>query len=294
MIARGAYFLADDAVFDWAIALAKSLRRHDPDLPCIWIPFGGGDELLRRHLPKLRVDAWEESDALHAWDRVGQRLYPHNPVGARLFRKMATFSGAFERFAFLDSDVVLRRSLDWAFEAHACSGGQLAFYDEGLNDVYAGSSLRHRMVSDYGSRGWNTGFWLAVRRSLTMSDAEEALPDALRVAAEFAPTGEQPFFNFVLDRSGVSSASLRDAAARCGMTTTESLIVAGDGSAAPAPALHWAGVSQPSFFMPGGREWLRARVGSGRPLAPLRLVRTLVVRPVARRVRRQVAVRSAR
>ena len=282
---KGVYFLADDAVLHWVLGMLASLRRHEPTLPVVWIPFGGPDRRLREHLDSYAVVAWSDTDDLEAWEDLGSQFFPKNLVGSRLFRKMAVFDGPFNEFVFIDSDVILRTSLGWAFEALSRAGAEVAFYDEGLADVYADPSLRQRMVEDYGARGWNTGFWAGHRCAIRYEMATILTPQALLVQPGFAPTGEQPFFNFVLDAGHVAAASLRDNSPL--PARPRSLIVRRSTRvSADAPALHWAGQSRPSLAMPLVSIWLVTRIRAPRPASLAALVAMLVVRPLVGQARR--------
>jgi hypothetical protein len=283
---RGAYFLANDAVLDWTLAMVSSFRRHDRETPLTWIPFGGKDNRLQQSTRRYGVERWDDTSTLVKWDAIGTSLYPDNPVGARLFRKMAAFDGPYDTFAFVDSDVILNRSLRWAFEAFGTSGVDVAFYDEGLEDVYAGAELQRRMVDGYGARGWNTGFWLGRGGAITMDAATRAMASAQKEAHGFAATGEQPFFNYLLDTGRTPTASLRSGATS---SLSPSLIVDRDDFVrTAAPAIHWAGRGRPSFFMPHAITWLSYRLAAPRRLT---MVDTLLARPLGRRLR-GIAIRT--
>lgn len=149
---NGVYFLADDAVLQWALAMLVSLRSHEPTLPVVWVPFGGPDRHLRQHLNSYDVVTWRGEQDLREWEALGRTFFPTNPIGARLFRKLAVFDGPLETFIFLDTDVVIRRPLSWAYEALSRADTPLAFYDEALDDVYADTGLRRLSRSP-----WNFG-----------------------------------------------------------------------------------------------------------------------------------------
>jgi hypothetical protein len=280
--AKGAYFLADDGVLDWTLAMLASLRRYEPQLPVIWVPFGGRDEKLKSRLAHYQVAPWEDEELLGAWDAIGERFFPEASVGARLFRKMATLGGPLERFVFIDSDVILRRSLTWVFERFEASGAQLAFYDDGLADVYRDERLRQSMVEEHGSRGWNTGFWAGRIGALTPQIALSHIDAALAVHTGFAPTGEQPFFNFLLDHSAVRVASLREMSG----TDPEPSLLVGRARVTDRepPALHWAGYGKPTLTMPHIGTWLGMRLQDRHVPYAGRLGAALVARLVKRRV----------
>lgn len=281
---KGVYFLADDAVLHWALAMLTSLRRYEPSLPVVWIPFGGSDRRLQTQLDRYNVALWDGTTPLTAWEDLGRPFYPQNAVGARLFRKLACFDGPLSEFVFLDCDLVLKRPLDWAFGALERSSRAAVFYDEGLSDVYADPQLCRDMVAAFGSRGWNTGFWASYRHVFTYERASVLASKALPLSHGFASTGEQPVVNFMFDVAHISTGSLRDHAL-CTDFPASLIVTDDERRCGNAPALHWAGRSRPSLFMPCSRIWLGTRLRSRRPGSLTALAAQLFLRPCIVRAR---------
>jgi len=285
---QGVYLLADDAVMDWVIPMLVSLQRWAPALPVMWIPFGGSDRLLRDWLRRRAVEEFPDEAILRAWDRIGCELFPTNVVGARLFRKMAAFDGPFETFAFIDCDTIVRGPLEWLFDGLEASRADVVFYDEDLAAVYGERELRAGMVDRYASRGWNTGVFAGRRGAISIEQANGVMAQARVVQHGFAPTGEQPFFNYLLDVERLRVGSFSESVPTL---RTDSVLARRGCSIRAFPIVHWAGQSQPSILMPHARFWLRQRLAAGE----LRLLITWGARQVggpARRIVRRMFVRA--
>jgi hypothetical protein len=155
--------------------------------------------------------------------------------------------------------------------ADAAGGTAVKFYE--LRDNLG---LRRRMVETYGARGWNTGFWVGRRGALRRETAETLMTEALLAQDGFAPTGEQPFFNYLLDVGGIATASLRD---NSPLTDPPPSLVVRPAAQVleDAPALHWAGRAQPSLTMPLISVWLPIRLRATRPRSWGRLAAVLLV-----------------
>lgn len=199
----GAFTLANDRVFDSALALFESLQTFAPGLPLRIIPY---DERQDRLAPAARRFGYEyfESPAAETLHRLGQEFFPTEDFAARVFRKLACFEGPFERFLFVDSDVVALGHLAPLFRAIEASGADLVHFDTDLDEVYRPGPLRDRMVAR-GARGFNSGVFASRRGAVSVRALEESLhtlgPDW---SSRLVGGGEQPFLNFHVDRAGLA------------------------------------------------------------------------------------------
>lgn len=199
----GIYTLANDGVYDSALALFESLRTFAPGLPVRIIPYDARQERLAEAVREFGF-AYFEAPAVAALHRLGEAYYPTQDFAARGFRKLAAFEGPFERFLFLDSDVVALSPVRPLLAAFAATAADLVHFDTDLDQVYRPGPLRDRMVAR-GARGFNAGLFGGRRGALTV----ESLAASLRTlaadwTAQLVPNAEQPFLNYHADYTALA------------------------------------------------------------------------------------------
>ena len=263
-VAFGIYLLANDAVIDWFEACANSLSRWAPEVPVCVIPFASdlrrvGESAVRRQYRVLPEDSM-----LDDLEAIGSAIYDRGSIVARLFRKLRVFGGPFDRFLYLDVDVVLTRPLsDWIGPLLA-SDSDLVFTDAGAHAAFRGRLYRE-LVERGGRPEFSTGSFTGRRRGDIVEFAQNLISEARRYRDDFVPMGEQPFVNYLWHRSGLSALSALDVVDGFPLTTwagsdtvcfTASSALAPSGE--PMPFVHWAGMSfGPS--VPGWRLLSRTR-----------------------------------
>ena len=153
----GIFTLANDVVIDSTLALFESLKTFAPDLPLRIIPYDTQQQRLA-FLAHRFGHSYFESPLLDSLHRLGKSFYPLQEFAARGFRKLAAFEGPFDRFLFLDSDVVALSPLAPLLQAIESSQADLVHFDTDLDQVYRPGPLRDRMVAR-GARGFNAGLF---------------------------------------------------------------------------------------------------------------------------------------
>lgn len=115
---RGIYILANDAVLDQCITVVKSIRKHDPDTPMALIPYNEACHHTKRVLADdflIDVNAMGPiSDrVLTILREVSDKIFFRDGLFNRpnLLRKLACWFGPFERFLYLDTDIVVFRKI---------------------------------------------------------------------------------------------------------------------------------------------------------------------------------------
>jgi hypothetical protein len=198
----GIYTLANDAVLDWVLALLESLRRYAPGIPVRVIPYDERQGELDRRLA-ARGHARLEHDEIERLGRLGRRFYPHDEFAARGFRKLAAFSGPFERFLFLDSDVVALGPLAPLLRAAERSTADLVHFDTDPEQVYRPGPLRDEIAAAGRAVGFNAGLF-AARRGLLDADVLGRVLDDLGEdwTTSLVANAEQPFLNLFAARRG--------------------------------------------------------------------------------------------
>jgi hypothetical protein len=198
----GCFALANDLVLDWTLALLDSLRRFAPTLPVRVIPYDDRQSELAIALD-LRGHAYLESPEIESLHRIGSRFYPYDDFSARGFRKLAAFSGPFERFLFLDSDVVALGPLGELLEAIERTDSDLVYFDTDLDQVFRPGPDRRRLESAHELHGFNAGLFASRRGLLTAESLGSRLADLDASWTEWlVPNAEQPLLNLYAVRSG--------------------------------------------------------------------------------------------
>ena len=194
----GVYCLGNDNVLDWLITFLESFRCHEPEVNLKIIPFDDKIEKLERLSSKYNFSVLTD-ESLSTLDSIGHAIHPDKYSDAHTFRKFAAFWGPFEKFLFLDSDIVVLSQLDILLQPFLQSDFDLMHYDTSLNYVYKPGDFRNRMVSEFGSTSFNTGCFAATNTLLTLDDVKDCLTQALAIKENFACGGEQPFLNYCVD-----------------------------------------------------------------------------------------------
>lgn len=255
---EGLVCLADGAVAEWFTAFGRSLRRYLPDLPVALIPFRERSKELERMARDFDFSIWEP-DMLGELDELGRRFYPDHSIAPSCFRKLACFWGPFDRFVYLDVDVVvLGRGLMDLLAAFRRGALDLAFYNGDLDQVYKPGTLR-RALERKGAQGFNTGFLISRRGLLDRSRMYRLAEEALGLRDHLTDCYEQPFLNFIADRSGWSVQPAVELVPRLAPITWCKIEIErrGDryfqhweGELRELPFVHWAGSRLPAIEHP--------------------------------------------
>jgi hypothetical protein len=206
----GALTLANDAVLEWVRALLSSLREHCPGLPVAVIPFDDRQERLAALLAERGHEYFDEPvvSRLHS---LGRRFYPNDEFSARGFRKLAAFSGPFERFLFLDSDVVALGPVEDLLEAIERSAADLVHFDTDVEQVYRDGEIYRELTARRPVVGFNAGLFASRRGLLSAEPFEAALADLGEGwRSDLVANAEQPFFNLAVERLGLSCVRASD------------------------------------------------------------------------------------
>jgi hypothetical protein len=199
----GIYCLGNDAVIDWLLALFESLVEFAPQMPVFIIPYDErqsrlGAEAARRG---FRYFDHPEVELLH---RVGRSFYRDDDFAARGFRKLAAFSGPFEHFFFLDSDVLVLAPLQELCAAIEGQGLDVVHFDTDVDQVYRPGRMRSALEASGRGRGFNAGLFAGRRGALDAARMKATLADlGPEWRTDLVPNAEQPFFNLYADRVGL-------------------------------------------------------------------------------------------
>jgi hypothetical protein len=212
---RGAYFLANDAILDLAIAFLNSFRRHNPKLPLCLIPYGGPVSRLRKLSRKYRFSVYSDARVLRQCDRISSRLHGRR-VGE--YRRLAMWEGEFDEFFCIDVDSVVLENVDFVFTF-------LPHYDfivsqsgipENMKYVWRKSILGTGALTEGQIRfSGSMGFIASRKQALGISEARGKLARAIALSRHMAlEKTDQPFMNYLIVTSNLRYGSLAMIAAQ--------------------------------------------------------------------------------
>ncbi len=279
----GVYCLANDVVYHWFAAFVRSLRLYAPQLPLIVVPFDSRMERVSALQKKFDFTLMEAA-TLKKYEAFGREFFPNNSVGANTFRKFSIFDGDFDRFLFFDADIVLMESPELYFDLDEKSACDLLYFESEPNAVFLPGELRKKVEAEGGSL-INTGAFLSRRNGLTWMDLQMHLAEGKKLEAQFAPTAEQPYFNYCLFQKKLRLCSVREL--RSDLTST---VWAGEKAKIEAdrlqgkqlPFLHWAGYGA-SWDIPYRATYLHHRLRDASPTDCLRTLGYLLRKSLRKR-----------
>jgi hypothetical protein len=247
----GIYLLANDRFLEWARALLSSLALHEPGLPVTVIPY---DDSAARVIDLARAaghNLFEGAELLTRLDQLAQDTFAPAPGWVGAYRKLAAFSGPYERFLVLDADSVLTAPVRPVLEALGADC-----------QVYPAQHSSPLQVWSAGGEQpvFNSGIWAAQGGLLDEGDVASLASEAAAVRDRFASRGDQSFFNFCLVQRGLRARAWSEDAS--GPLVQWAGDLAGSGARGlplRTSMVHWAGYRL-TPMMPCRRLWLEQRL----------------------------------
>lgn len=259
---RGVYIVANDWVLDNAIALLSSLRMHDPDLPVLLIPF---DDCYQRTYDLLhryyQVQLFPDLGFLDEFTRTIAEIFPTDFLKRpNKMRKLAVWFGPLDEFVYVDTDMLLFRSLaetlDYLSAADfvACD---FHYAGQGLANVFTDIVLRRGVFTETDVRDtFNSGFWASRRRAFTFEQMFDHLKTCANHPEYFdfsSGTTDQPILNYLMlqlipRRLNLTRIVLHEPGSWAGSGHFTELARRLYDGKRPLRYLHWAGIP----MVPGG------------------------------------------
>ncbi|MDD5349312.1 MAG: hypothetical protein PHQ12_03790 [Chthoniobacteraceae bacterium] len=273
----GIYILANDCVLEYAKALFRSLRHFNPSIPAYVIPFDGRMDAIAREARAFRIGIY---DAPHAddLDAMAAACFGESGAGQRMFRKFTAFWGPLETFLYLDVDIALLDDPAKLLRVFGRADCDFLSFDCDEDRAYLPGPLRDEMQRLHGSRSFNAGAFLSRRGLFTMEQVRRLAEEARPHQKEFAPyLGDQPFFNYALDKSGARHRRLPEVVPHAPEKTWSDrtpiawregayrvLDPASPDCGKALPFIHWAGHAQGDAF-PNRALFYRFRLQGASP-----------------------------
>jgi hypothetical protein len=214
-LGHGAYFLANDRVYDLAVAFLNSFREQNPTIELCLIPFADDTARIEALASRYGFSVWADADVLRRCDAIGERF--HGEVLGH-YRKLAAWEGGFDRFVYIDCDTVVLKPVDFVFEyldrypfvtSHSDIAGIRKFVWK--DSIYGVPPLNRKQIR-YSA---NTGFVASRTDALDLKQVEAGLDDALALAEHMElMCCEQPLLNYLIVTSGRAYTSLWSLALR--------------------------------------------------------------------------------
>jgi hypothetical protein len=206
---RGIYFLANDHVYDLAVAFLNSLRLSNPTIAACLIPYDSASERIKSLRLTYDFSIFDDDDTLHWCDQISVLF--HDKIKGH-YRKLAAWAGPFDEFIYIDIDTIVLASVDFCF----------AFLTE-FDFISSHSNMRHIRkwvwkdtiyqaghLSDHQINfAANTGFLVSRKTALDRHAVTGAVKKATEISAHMELfCVEQPLLNYLIVSSGGTYTSL--------------------------------------------------------------------------------------
>ena len=130
---NGVYILANDVVYDQMIALINSLEANiSRDLPICIVPYDDNTAKCRLSTKRYSQVQWFDDKALlDKWENFASEIWKAHPTAFEawaergvagvgrlgMHRRFCCFDGPFDRFVYLDADILAMNSFDLLFDS---------------------------------------------------------------------------------------------------------------------------------------------------------------------------------
>jgi len=201
----GVYFLANDNVYQWAIAFLNSFRRFNPALQLFLIPFDENCNKIKKLNHKYDFKIYEDSSSFSKLEKIGKDLeLGHTSTSHFWFRRFASFWGPLEEFMYLDVRQIILADLLPFLQTPGNYGFDLMHYDCAIDQVYEPANVRLKFLMENKGRGFLSGIWASVKGMFTMSEFEMFATQAIGLREQLNPRNtDQAFLNFCCDMKPV-------------------------------------------------------------------------------------------
>ncbi|MGB5974249.1 MAG: Npun_R2821/Npun_R2822 family protein [Nodosilinea sp.] len=206
MTTRGLYITANDKVLDHAIACLNSIRAYDSSIPVVLIPYDDDDQQVAEVLGRdYGVEVYPDmefiqrlSENLHAIFGKGFFARPNQ------FRKQACWFGPFDRFLYIDTDVVVFSAIAKVLEC--LDNYDFISYDYqhrgGIRNVFAPAIVEQGVVTAAELNDiFNCGFWSSKKGLISEQDLYDTFAECAAHPDYFdfsEKTSDQPIINYVI------------------------------------------------------------------------------------------------
>ncbi|QLE56561.1 Npun_R2821/Npun_R2822 family protein [Nostoc sp. TCL26-01] len=223
----GIYILANDVVYHQLVALLNSIEVNaGKNFPICIIPYDDRLELVKEEIQhRDNVELFTDTKAITIWEDFSTKVWQTHPYAWQhwqedgipkvyrlgMHRRFCGFDGIFDKFIYLDADILILNSLDYIFQQ--LNSHDFVVYDfqyKDLSHVYNANSTnllnifpQQRLESEIfcaGLYGSKRGVFDEERRNYLLSCLEQGEAEILYMNAP-----DQTILNYMVMRSGISS-----------------------------------------------------------------------------------------
>ena len=223
---EGLYILANDVVYDQLVALLNSIEVNAGKYPVSIIAYDDQIERVREEVKnRSNVEIFADTRAIKLWQDFSTEVWQAHPDAFKIWQekgisglyrggthhRFAGFDGAFDKFIYLDADILVIDSLDYIFEQ--LNQNDFVVYDfqhKDLSHVYNIDSDKLRNIfpqSRLDREIFCSGFY-ATKKGLFDLERRKYLLSKLQAGeAEilYKNAPDQTILNYMVMRSEVSS-----------------------------------------------------------------------------------------
>jgi len=208
---RGVYMLANDAVYDIAVAFLNSFRINNPYIDLCLIPFNDDIANLSKLSDIYGFDIFSDREKLICCDEIGQSIM-RGKKNIGQFRKFCAFEGPYDEFIYIDCDTIVLKDIYITFQ-HLNSFDIIFSHSNVIDSrrwVWKDSILKSGLLNlEQINFAANTGFFCSRKEVITMAHAIEGAIKAQPFIEHMElHCVEQPFLNFLVVTSGIKYTSL--------------------------------------------------------------------------------------
>ncbi|MEM1291198.1 MAG: Npun_R2821/Npun_R2822 family protein [Cyanobacteria bacterium P01_H01_bin.162] len=262
---RGVYFVANDRVFDQAIALLTSLRLQDPDIPVFMVPFDQNyEQVLGICKDQFNIQLFPDLEFLDKLTQDIAEIFPRDFLKLpNKMRKLSLWFGPLDEFVYIDTDILLfqtvQNSLNYLEKADFfCCDFQRQ--GRGLAEVFTAVVQEQSIFTEAELQDiFNSGFWGGRKGTFSYEEMLALLREcaAHREYFDFSTgTTDQPILNYLVlkateRRVNIAQANSNEPGSWAGSSHFEQkghLLYDGD---CLLRYLHWAGCP----MRPDGPYW---------------------------------------
>lgn len=260
-MSRGIYLVANDKVIENGIALLKSIRYYDPEVPVCLVPFNENYHKVAAALAKQKVEVFPDLEFIDNFTNKISEIFDRDFLALpNKMRKLILWFGPFDKFLYIDTDIIVFEKiadiLDYLtdFEFVCCD---YHYKNRRLADIFSASVLERNIFTESELQNvFNSGFWASKKGIFSETELYDLLRECAQHREYFdfsAKTTDQPILNYIILKSTKKHLNLvklpnREPGSWAGskhFQRRDNILYDGD---RPLRYLHWAGTP----MVPGG------------------------------------------
>lgn len=207
---RGIYIVANNRVAEQAIALLKSIRLHDSEVPVWLIPFNEDYQEIAEILgSKHDVQLWSDLEFLERFTQKIAATFPGDFLALpNKMRKLVAWFGPLEEFLYIDADIIVFEKIAQVLDNLSEYGFICCDYHHsgrGLQDIFSPLVREQGIFTEAQLADvFNSGFWASKKGTISEGQMYDLLLEAARHREYFdfsSQVTDQPILNYLVLKS---------------------------------------------------------------------------------------------